>query len=60
MKSTSVEKEITIREFTADLMARIDESKGIDCCKEEIKKLARLAREHMPDEKIVVTWKDRH
>ena len=51
-------KEITIREFATELIGRIDRAKGIDCCKEEIKALAELARVKMGDEKIVVTWKE--
>lgn len=50
-------KEITVREFAAELVARIDAAKGIDCCKEEIKALARLAAQQIPDEKLTVTWK---
>ena len=53
-----MQKEITVAEFAAELIARIDGSKGIDCCKEELKKLAALAKERMPDEKITVNWKD--
>ena len=52
-----MKREITIREFVADLLARIDEAKTIDCCKEELKTFARLALAKMPDEKIVVDWK---
>lgn len=51
-------KEITIREFAAELVARIDNAKTIDCCKEEIKKLAELAKARLGDEKVTVTWKD--
>jgi hypothetical protein len=54
-----MKKEITVREFAAELMNRIDKQQGIDCCKEEIKSLALLAEARMPDEKIVVTWKER-
>ena len=53
-----MKREITIREFVTDLLRRIDETKTIDCCKEEIKTIARLAMEKMPDEKIVVDWKE--
>jgi len=53
-----MKKEITIREFATELIARIDQAKGIDCCKEEIKTLAQMAGERMPDDKIVVTWKE--
>ena len=51
-------REITIRDFVADLLRRIDEAKTIDCCKPELKNLARLAMAKMPDEKITVEWKD--
>ena len=51
-------KEITVAELVRELTLRIDAAKGIDCCKEEIKKLAKLAAERLPDEKIVVNWKD--
>jgi hypothetical protein len=54
-----MKKEITIREFAAELAARIDAAKTIDCCKDEIKELARIAAARMPDDKITVTWKDR-
>ena len=53
-----MKREITIREFVADLLERIDHAKTIDCCREELKALARLAAEKMPDEKITVDWKD--
>jgi hypothetical protein len=53
-----MKREITIREFATELMDRIDKAKGIDCCKEEIKLFAALARDKMPDEKIAVTWKE--
>lgn len=53
-----MKREITIREFVADLLERIDEAKTIDCCREELKAFARLAAEKMPDEKITVDWKD--
>ena len=55
-----MKREITIREFVADLLARIDEAKTIDCCKEELKTFAKLALAKMPDEKIVVEWKGDH
>ena len=53
-----MQKEITIKEFAAELAQRIDADKGIDCCKEEIKRLADMAADKMPSEKILVTWKD--
>jgi len=53
-----MQKEITIKEFTAELIQRIDAEKGIDCCKDEIKRFADMAAAKMPDEKILVTWKE--
>ena len=53
-----MKKEITIKEFTAELIERINGEKGIDCCREEIKRFAEMAAAKMPDEKILVNWKD--
>ena len=53
-----MKKEITVRELADELIARIDRSKDIDCCKDEIKLLAKLAGERLPKEKVMVTWKD--
>ena len=53
-----MQKEITIKDFAAELVQRIDSEKGIDCCKEEIKRLAEMAADKMPSEMILVTWKD--
>lgn len=50
---TGMKRELTVKEFVADLMARIDQAKTID------KTFAELAARKMPDEKIVVEWKDR-
>lgn len=54
-----MEKRITVKEFARELMSRIDESKDIQCCREEIKRLAELASSRIPDETLLVTWKDR-
>ena len=51
-------KKITIRQFADDLVSRIEGEKTIDCCKDEIRKLARLAKERLGDELIEVDWKD--
>jgi hypothetical protein len=56
-RGAAMKREITIREFVADLVKRIDEAKTIDCCKTELKNFAELAKTKMPDEKIVVEWK---
>lgn len=52
-----MKREITVKEFVADLVKRIDEAKTIDCCKTELKNLAELAKNKMPEEKITVEWK---
>lgn len=53
-----MKREITVREFVADLLRRIETAKTIDCCRQELKDFAELALKKMPDEKIVVEWKD--
>lgn len=51
-------REVTVKQFVADLMLRLETAKTIDCCKAEIKQFAELAAKKMPDEKITVEWKD--
>lgn len=53
-----MKKDIKMDQFADDLVKRIDKNKTIDCCKEEIKKLAEMAKQHMSDKTITVTWKD--
>lgn len=53
-----MKKEITISQFSDELIKRIEDHKTIDCCKEELEKLAAMAKEHMGDKKIEVNWKD--
>jgi hypothetical protein len=53
-----MKREITVKEFVADLLKRIDQAKTIDCCKTELKNFAELASAKMPNEKITVEWKD--
>ena len=55
---TQVKKEITVSEFRDVLKKRIAASKEINCCKEEIERLADMAAEHMGDKKIMVYWMD--
>ena len=54
----AVKREITVSQFAADLVKRIDEAKTIDCCKTELKNLAELIKTKIPNEKIVVEWKE--
>ncbi len=53
-----MKKIITIDKFADELIRRIDDAKDIDCCKEEIKNLCNIAREHLGEKEIEVTWKD--
>lgn len=53
-----MKRTITIKEFSDELLARIDNAKDIDCCKEEIKNLALIVKKEIPDISIEVNWKD--
>ena len=53
-----MKKEITITQFADELMKRIDDAKTIDCCKDELKSLANIAKDKIGNEKITVNWKD--
>ncbi len=53
-----MKKVITIDQFTDELIKRIDNAKDIECCKEEIKKLASIAKNYIGDKNIEVNWKD--
>ncbi|MGE0075038.1 MAG: hypothetical protein AB7S52_07405 [Sphaerochaetaceae bacterium] len=53
-----MEKEITITQFAKELKQRLQEGRTVDCCKEELLRLADMITEKMGSEKIRVTWKD--
>jgi hypothetical protein len=53
-----MKKRITVKELSKELVARINKHKHIDCCADEIKRLARLAAAKMPNTKVLVTWKE--
>ncbi len=53
-----MKRDVPVREFVDELLQRIDSSQEIDCCKDEIKKFAMLAKEKMGDETIEIDWKD--
>jgi hypothetical protein len=53
-----MKREMSVSEFVDDLISRIDAAKTIDCCKEEIKRLAELAKRRIGDERIEVNWRD--
>ncbi len=53
-----MKREVTVARFVEDLLQRLDRAKSIDCCKQEIKTFAELAARKIPDEKLVVEWKE--
>ncbi|MEA5032784.1 MAG: hypothetical protein VB025_11630 [Sphaerochaeta sp.] len=53
-----MEKEITIAQFAKELKQRLQEGRTVDCCKEELLRLADMITEKMGSEKIRVNWKD--
>ncbi len=54
-----MKKKIKVSQFADELISRIEEAKSIDCCKEELISLAKLAQQKIGDELIEVTWQDR-
>jgi len=52
-----MKKTITVSEFVAELIKRIDEHKSIDCCIDEIKNFALLAKNYIGEKTIDVNWK---
>jgi len=55
----SKKKEITVRQLCDELKKRIEGTKTIDCCKDEIKNLADIASSKIGDEKVWVHWEER-
>lgn len=53
-----MKKNITVSQLAGEIMERLENSKTIDCCKEEIMNLANLASEKIGQEMIEVSWKD--
>jgi hypothetical protein len=53
-----MEKEITLSEFADELKVRLQKGKTVDCCKVELLRLADILKAKIPDEKILVNWKD--
>jgi len=51
-------KVIKVKDFADELMRRIEKNNSIDCCKEEIKKLANMSKKYMADVDIEVNWKE--
>jgi hypothetical protein len=53
-----MEKEITLSEFADELKVRLQKGETVDCCKVELLRLADILKEKLPDEKILVSWKE--
>ncbi len=53
-----MKKTISMKEFSDELIARIDKAKDIECCREEIRNLAAIVKKEIPDVKIEVNWKE--
>ena len=53
-----MKKTITINEFCEELKMRIEDGKTLDCCAEEIVKLAEMAQKHMGDKQVEVSWQE--
>ena len=51
-------KEITLSQFADELKLRLNAGKTVDCCKEELLRLADVVKAKLPQEKILVTWQD--
>ena len=51
-----MEKEITMSVFADELIERLNKGKTVDCCKEELLRLAEILKAKIPDEKIKVNW----
>jgi hypothetical protein len=53
-----MKKEITMVEFADELTARLEKGKTVDCCREELLRLADILKAKIPDERILVNWRD--
>ncbi|MDH5720308.1 MAG: hypothetical protein OEZ13_06750 [Spirochaetia bacterium] len=53
-----MKKTITIKEFSEELKVRIEKDQTIDCCKDEILKLAEVAADKIGSQEIEVTWQE--
>ncbi len=52
-----MKQQVPIKDFVEELLERIERAQTIDCCREEIKLFAKLAKEKIPDETIEIDWK---
>ena len=52
------QKEITLSQFADELKSRLSQGKTVDCCKDELIRLAEIIKVKIPQEKITVSWKE--
>lgn len=53
-----MKKIISISQFADELIKRVEQEKDIECCKEEIVNLAKIAKQSIGQQMIEVTWKE--
>ena len=53
-----MEKEITITQFAQELKQRLQAGQTVDCCKDELLRLADIITAKIGDEKILENWRD--
>jgi len=51
-------KTITLKNFADELENRLKGGKTVDCCHDELIRLADIIRKKIPNETIEVEWKD--
>ena len=51
-------KQITLAQFADELILRLKAGKTVNCCKEELLLLADILKERIPDQTILVNWKE--
>lgn len=51
-------KKITIAALADELKLRLNSNKTVDCCKEELLNLAKIAKDKIGQEMVEVNWKD--
>ncbi len=51
-----MKQQVKIKDFADALLKRIKNDETIDCCKEEIEKLAKLIKDKLPEETLEMEW----
>ena len=53
-----MKKKIPVSEFANELMLRLEKNQSVDCCRDELINLAKLAKAKIGGELVEVNWKD--